>query len=219
MRVLAFAASLREKSLNRKLIALAAEIAGAHGAEVDLAEFREFEMPLYNGDVDARGGLPPGALEFKQRLERADAVMISSPEYNYSIPGVLKNLIDWVSRARPMPWRGKSIYLMSASPSPIGGIRGLWQTRIPLEGCGALVFPDMFALPHASEAFDSDGGLRESSLAERLRREVIGFVRLAEAIVPICGQPTSVEAEKRQKEIASALEDETALQPETATQA
>ncbi len=219
MRVLAFAASLREKSLNRKLIALAAEIAGAHGAEVDLAEFREFEMPLYNGDVDTRGGLPPGALEFKQRLERADAVMISSPEYNYSIPGVLKNLIDWVSRSRPMPWRGKSIYLMSASPSPMGGIRGLWQTRIPLEGCGALVFPDMFALPHASEAFDGDGGLRESSLAERLRREVIGFVRLAEAIVPICGQPTSVEAEKRQKEIASALEDETALQPETAKQA
>ena len=70
-----------------------------------------------------------------------DAVMISSPEYNYSISGVLKNLIDWVSRARPMPWRGKSIYLMSAAPSPMGGIRGLWQTRIPLEGCGALRIP------------------------------------------------------------------------------
>lgn len=218
MRVLAFAASLREKSLNRKLIALAAEIARAEGAEVDFAEFREFEMPLYSGDLDERGGLPSGALEFKRRLERADAVMISSPEYNYSISGVLKNLIDWVSRVRPMPWRGKSIYLMSASPSPMGGIRGLWQTRIPLEGCGALVFPDMFALPHANEAFHDDGPLRDSSLAERLRREVVGFVRLAEAIVPICGQPTSLEAQKRQKEIASALEDETELQPKAVEQ-
>jgi chromate reductase, NAD(P)H dehydrogenase (quinone) len=164
---------------------------------MDFAEFREFEMPLYSGDVDEQGGLPSGALEFKRRLERADAVIISSPEYNYSISGVLKNLIDWVSRVRPMPWRGKSIYLMSASPSPMGGIRGLWQTRIPLEGCGALVFPDMFALPHANEAFHDDGPLRDSSLAERLRREVVGFVRLAEAIVPICGQPISLEAQIR----------------------
>jgi chromate reductase len=217
MRVLAFAASLREHSLNRKLITLASEIAQREGVEVDLANFRDFEVPLYNGDLNERIGLPPGALEFKRRLELADAALISAPEYNYSISGVLKNLIDWVSRARPMPWRGKSIYLMSAAPSPMGGIRGLWQTRIPLEGCGALVFPDMFALPHANQAFDQQG-LRDSALAERLQREIVGFVRLAEAIVPICGKPTSIEAEKRQQEIATALEDETELQPQTAEQ-
>jgi NAD(P)H-dependent FMN reductase len=117
-----------------------------------------------------------------------------------------------------MPWRGKSIFLMSASPSPMGGIRGLWQTRIPLEGCGALVFPDMFALPHANQAFDDAGGLRDPALAERLRRDVVGFVRLAEAIAPVCASDGPHAARKRQGEIARALEAESELQPPSAPQ-
>jgi NAD(P)H-dependent FMN reductase len=215
MRVLAFAASLRRNSFNRKLVVLAAELARSAGAEVDLAEFREFEMPIYDGDLDAAAGLPPGAAELRRRLEHADAVVIAAPEYNYSVAGPLKNAIDWVSRARPMPWRGKSVELMSASPSPMGGIRGLWQTRIPLEGCGALVFPDMFAVPHANEAFDDAGRLRDAALAERLQREVLGFVRLAEAVAPVCGKTLDVAAHKRQQEIAAALETESELQPPT----
>src|SRR3990172_4175008 len=214
MNILAFAASLRRSSLNRKLIALAAEDAREAGAALDLAEFREFELPIYDGDLDASSGLPPGGVELKRRLERADAVMISAPEYNYSIAGPLKNAIDWVSRARPMPWRGKSIYLMSASPSPMGGIRGLWQTRIPLEGCGALVFPDMFALPHADQAFDEQGKLRDPAVEDLLRRDVVGFVRLAEAIAPVCGKAARAgPAPRRQQEIAKALEAESEIQP------
>lgn len=197
MKLLAFAASLREHSLNRKLIAIAAGIARAEGVTVDLADFRQFESPLYDGDVNERSGLPPGALDLVGRLREVDAVMISSPEYNFSIPGVLKNLIDWVSRAQPMPWRGKSIYLMSAAPSPMGGIRGLWQTRIPLEGCGSLVFPDMFALAHANQAFDDEGKLRDNALAERLNRDITGFVRLAEAVVPVWRPLASSEARTR----------------------
>jgi chromate reductase, NAD(P)H dehydrogenase (quinone) len=215
VKILAFAASLRTASLNMKLIARAAQIAREAGADVDLASFREFDMPLYDGDLDARAGLPAGAGELKRRLDGVSAVMMSVPEYNYSIPGILKNAIDWVSRARPMPWRGKSIYLMSASPSPVGGIRGLWQTRIPLEGCGALVFPDMFALANANPAFDDGGRLRDPALAERLQREVVGFVRLAEAVGPLCGHaqaPPPPPSPKRQQEIVSALEDESALQ-------
>jgi chromate reductase, NAD(P)H dehydrogenase (quinone) len=213
MKILAFAASLRKGSLNKKLVALAADLARAAGAEVDLADFREFEMPIYDGDVDAGQGPPPGAQQLRRRVDAADAILISAPEYNYSIAGPLKNAIDWVSRARPMPWRGKSIYLMAAAPSPMGGIRGLWQTRIPLEGCGALVFPDMFALPHAADAFDEAGRLRDAALAERLQREVTGFVRLAEALVPVCSKAAPAPARKRQDEIAKALEDESSLQP------
>jgi chromate reductase, NAD(P)H dehydrogenase (quinone) len=213
MTILAFAASLRRTSLNRKLITAAAELARAAGAQVDLAEFRDFELPIYDGDLEATSGLPPGGVELKRRLDLADAVMISAPEYNYSIAGSLKNAIDWVSRARPMPWRGKSIYLMSASPSPMGGVRGLWHTRVPLEGCGALVFPDMFALPHANEAFDEAGRLRDPSLTERLRRDVVGFVRLAEAVAPVCGEKVPAAAKQRQVEIAKALETESELQP------
>jgi len=213
MKILAFAASHRADSLNRKLVALAAEAARKEGADVDLADFNEFHVPHYNGDHERGAGLPEGALELKRRLERANAVLLASPEYNYSIPGALKNAIDWVSRARPMPWRGKSIYLMSASPSPMGGIRGLWQTRIPLEGCGALVFPDMFALPNADQAFDDTGQLRDRKLAERLEQEVRGFVRLADAIAPVCDRPRTAAEKQRRETIVSALEKESQLQP------
>lgn len=213
MRILAFAASRRFGSLNRRLLEHAAEIASATDADVDLAEMREFDMPLYDGDVNAAAGLPEGARSLRRRLDAADAAMIAVPEYNYSIPGILKNAIDWVSRARPMPWRGKSIYLMSASPSAVGGIRGLWQTRVPLEGCGALVFPDMFALAHAEHAFDGVGRLRDPLMAARLRREVIGFVHLARAVAPVFAACAIAEERARQQAIVDALEDESEIQP------
>lgn len=213
MRILAFAASLRSGSSNRKLIRLAAEIARSEGAEVDLADFREFDMPLYDGDLESRSGLPDGARELARRVDAAEALMISIPEYNYSIPGTLKNAFDWVSRARPMPWRGRSVYLMSASPSPVGGIRGLWHARIPFEGCGALVFPDMFALPHAHLAFDEHGKLRDPKLAERLEKEVTGFVRLAEAVTPVCSGRAAGKPDPGRDKILAALEDQSKIQP------
>jgi NAD(P)H-dependent FMN reductase len=212
MRILAFAASHRSGSLNRRLIGLAADLARAQGAEVDLAEFREFDMPGYDGDGEAERGLPSGARELARRVSAASALILAVPEYNYSIPGTLKNAIDWVSRARPMPWRGKSLYLMSASPSPMGGIRGLWQTRIPFEGCGSLVFPDMFALPHAHQAFDDAGRLRDAALGEKLDREITGFVRLAEAVAPICEGTATPKERARQHAIVAALEEESELQ-------
>jgi chromate reductase, NAD(P)H dehydrogenase (quinone) len=136
MRILAFAASVRTGSLNRKLIRLAVELARNEGAEIDLAEFREFEMPLYDGDLEASSSLPPGALELKQRVERAEALMISTPEYNYSLPETLK--------ARSAE---------SRVPAPAGAARGLWQTRIPLERCGAPSSPALVRslLIHRSE--------------------------------------------------------------------
>jgi chromate reductase len=213
MRVLAFAGSLRKESWNHKLVVLAGEIARREGAEVDVARFSEFDMPIYDGDRDRAEGLPAGALELKRRIEAAQAILLAAPEYNYSIAGPLKNAIDWVSRARPMPWRGRSVFLLAASPSPMGGIRGLWQTRIPLEGCGALVFPDMFALARANEAFDEGGRLRDAALAERLEREVVGFVRMAEAVAPACEGARTKDEKARQEKIAAALEDESRIQP------
>lgn len=215
MKVLAFAASLRKSSLNKKLITLAAEVARAEEADVDLADFSEFDMPLYNGDEDQAQGLPAGAKELKRRVEWADALIISVPEYNYSIPGTLKNAIDWVSRSRPMPWRGRSVYLMSASPSPMGGIRGLWQTRIPLEGCGAIVFPDMFALAQAHDAFNEAGRLKDAGLAARLQKELIGFLRLAEALCPVITEAAAGAPRARRARIDAALEEQTELQSKT----
>jgi chromate reductase len=184
MKVLAFAASLRKDSLNRKLIRIAAEHLKRQGVEVDLADFHEFDMPLYDGDIQDTTGLPAGALEFSKRLKAADALLISSPEYNYSLPGTLKNLIDWVSRERPtIAFRGKTTQLLSASMSPVGGVRGLWQLRIPLEGLGAFVCPDMFALAEADDAFSTDEkSLNDAKLEERLAKMLSSFVHTARAL-------------------------------------
>jgi NAD(P)H-dependent FMN reductase len=187
IRVLAFAASLRQASLNRRLIRVAAEAAQAAGATLDLAEFGAFEMPMFNADRLEREGLPVGARELQRRVEATDGLMIASPEYNDSLPGTLKNAIDWVSRIRPVPLRGKSALLLAASNGQFGGIRGLWQLRIPLEGLGVFVYPDMFALPNAGGAFAEDGSLRDIPTRERLVRLISGYLRAAEALAKAAG--------------------------------
>jgi len=178
MRLLAFAASLRRGSWNRKLIQCAAGIARAHGAEVDLAEFAEFDVPLYSADVQQQDGIPAGAQEFARRIQATEGLLIASPEYNFSLPGTLKNLIDWVSRIRPVPLRGKHGLLLAASTSAVGGIRGLWQLRIPLEGLGVILSPDMFALANADQAFTDAGELTDPATADRLTRMVDRYVEM-----------------------------------------
>ena len=187
LRLLAFAASLRQASLNRRLVRVAAEIARAAGAAVDLADFGEFDMPLFNADLLEREGLPAGARELQHRVEAVDGLIIASPEYNFSLPGTLKNAIDWVSRPRPVPLRGKSAFLLAASNGQVGGIRGLWQLRIPLEGLGVFVHPDMFTLPNGGGAFAEDGTLKEAPVRERLERLVAGYLRMAEALTHATG--------------------------------
>lgn len=175
MRLLAFAASLRRDSLNRNLICIATDLARAAGIEVDLADFREFDMPLYDADLQAVPGFPSGARELARRIESADGLMIASPEYNYSLPGTLKNAIDWVSRMKPMPFGGKHGLLLAASPSLVGGIRGLWALRIPLEGLGVTLYPAMFGLAQAQNAFDERGKLKDPEVQERLAKVAQGY--------------------------------------------
>lgn len=179
VRLLAFAASLRAPSLNRRLLEVAAGMARSAGAEVDVAHFSEFEVPSFNQDVMNERGLPPGAEMLRQRLAAVDGLLLASPEYNYSMPGVLKNLIDWVSRYRPGPFRGKSALLLSTATGAVGGARGLWQLRIPLEGLGVFVYPSMFSLPSGGQAFSPDGALVEASQAERLQKMIAGYLESA----------------------------------------
>src|SRR3954468_5101947 len=146
LKVLVFAASLRAESLNHKLAALAARVARQAGASVDLASMRDFDVPLYDGDLESAEGIPAGARELRRRLLATDAFILSSPEYNGSMAGTIKNLIDWGSRFRPQPFYSRPGPLLSASPSLGGGNRGLWALRVPLEHLGARIFPDMFSL-------------------------------------------------------------------------
>ncbi|MGW0993562.1 NADPH-dependent FMN reductase [Streptomyces sp. NPDC002523] len=183
LRFLVFGAALRADSANARLASLVARLISDTGAAVDLAGMRDFDMPLYDGDMEAGEGLPDGALALRDRLEQSDAFVISSPEYNASVPGVLKNAIDWVSRVRPQPFKTKHALLVSASPSLIGGNRGLWALRVPLEHLGTRVYPDMFSVANSYEAFAEDGTLTDPGLQQRLTETVSGFLSLVEADV------------------------------------
>jgi chromate reductase, NAD(P)H dehydrogenase (quinone) len=180
LKVLVFAASLRSGSLNRKLAALAAAIADESGAVVDLASMQDFDVPSYDGDVEMSQAIPAGAEELRRRLIDNDAFIISSPEYNASMPGLLKNLIDWTSRFRPQPFDGRHGLLLSASPSLAGGNRGLWALRMPLEHLGARIFPDMFSLAAAHKAFAGEN-IADAALRSRFEKNLQAFLSLAEA--------------------------------------
>ena len=180
LRVLVFSASLRTESLNQKVAKLAARIAERWGAAVNLSSMRDFDVPSYDGDVETAHGIPAGAQELRRRLMENDAFIVSSPEYNGSMPGVLKNLIDWASRFRPQPFDGRHGLLLSASPSLGGGNRGLWALRVPLEHLGARIFPDMFSLAMAHQAL-ADGEISDSKLRARFEKNLQAFLALAEA--------------------------------------
>lgn len=182
MRLLGFAASLRQGSFNRKLLAQAVRKAREGGAEVVEVEFRDLVCPYFDGDAQDATGIPEGARRLEEHLLAVDGFLLASPEYNYSIPGTLKNTIDWTSRIRPLPFRGKTGFLMGASNGAVGTNRGLWQTRIPFECLGVAMYPEMFGLPTAGEAFAEDGTLLEASRNARLGKLVAGYLRFAAAL-------------------------------------
>ena len=181
VRFLVFSASLRASSLNTRLARLAASTIERHGGIVDLASMADFDVPSYDQDDQDADGFPGGAEEFRRRIEANDAFVIAAPEYNGSMPGGLKNAIDWVSRYRPQPFHERHGLLLSASPSMAGGNRGLWALRVPLEHLGARVFPDMFSLAQAHHALDDAGQISNEQLSARFEGNIAAFMDLVEA--------------------------------------
>ncbi len=181
VRIFVLGASLRKESLNVRLAGLAARTAESLGAEVQTVDFHDLAVPPFDTDVLEADGAPEGARRFGELLTGTDGYILVSPEYNYSVPGVLKNLIDWTSRILPQPFAGTHGLLMSASTGPVGGLRGLWALRVPLEGLGSRVYPDMFGLANSETALTSSDEVSEPALAERLTGAVHGFLDLAEA--------------------------------------
>jgi chromate reductase, NAD(P)H dehydrogenase (quinone) len=180
IRLLVFSASLRSGSFNTRLAELAAVTVEANGGEVDRASMHDFDCPSYDQDLQSEG-FPSGAQEFRHRLELCDGFVVSAPEYNASMPGLLKNAIDWVSRYRPQPFNEKCGLLLSASPSMMGGNRGAWALRIPFEHLGARVYPDMFSLAQAHNAFTQEGRITEQRLQERFDTNIVNFMNSVEA--------------------------------------
>lgn len=169
--ILAFSGSTRKGSFNTRLLHVVANAARDAGAEVTIADLKDYEMPLFNEDLEAAEGLPSSVLDFKDLMKAHNGLLIASPEYNSSFSPLLKNTIDWASRPRegeqPLEcFRGKVAGLVAASPGYFGGYRGLQQVRYVLGNIGVVVLPDMFSLPNASDAFAEDGSLKQERQAK-----------------------------------------------------
>ncbi len=169
-RLLAFAGSLRRGSLNKRALRAAVPMARAAGAEVTEIDLSDFRLPVYDGDLEEEEGLPESARRLKELMKSHDGFLICTPEYNGSIPGMLKNVIDWASRAEegeaPLAcFTGKTAGLMSASPGALGGIRSLAAVRAILENLGVLVAPRQVAISQAHAAFAEDGSFLDAKRA------------------------------------------------------
>jgi chromate reductase, NAD(P)H dehydrogenase (quinone) len=183
-KILAFAGSTREGSHNKRLIKVAAEAARAAGAEVMLIDLRDYPMPPYDGDLEAEA-LPAPVVALKELFKAHDGLLISAPEYNGGMSGMLKNAIDWVSRRgdddrRLAAFSGKFAGLMSASPGRLGGISGLGQLRHVLTTVGVLVVPQQRGIDAAHMAFGEDGRLKDpeqQAAIEAIAARLVDLVR------------------------------------------
>jgi chromate reductase, NAD(P)H dehydrogenase (quinone) len=167
MKILVFAGSTRQNSYNRKLAKAAAGMARASGAEVTHIELADFDVPMYNADLEAKG-TPADVMKLKQLTYEHPAWIICTPEYNASYPALMKNTIDWISSpVKTDPnWtdgfkssRGKVVGVLSASPGALGGVRSQSHLAPLLMNLHCWVAPQNFALGHAGDAFGSQDEL------------------------------------------------------------
>lgn len=173
-RLLFVAGSAREGSFNKMLARHGATIASERGHPATFADLGDYPMPIYDGDAEARDGVPENARKLKALFEAHHGIFIASPEYNASVAPLLKNTLDWISRVKDdaggagQVYRTRVFALGAASPGALGGMRGLMHMRIVLElGLGALVLPEMVSVGQAGKAFSSDGTLSDQAAVQR----------------------------------------------------
>ena len=185
VRIAAVAGALRQGAFNKKLLALAVREAEKAGAAVEVLDLKALALPVYDQDIED-AGVPDSVMRLKEALARAQGLIISTPEYNHSIPGGLKNAIDWASRpvAPPNPFRDKSVLIVGATPGPGGTVYAQSHLRESLVGLGAWVLPGSIMLSHSGEAFDEHGELREESKRKQLARLVPLLVQAVRHGIP-----------------------------------
>ena len=160
LKILVIPGSLRTGSLNARLAAAAAHQFAQAGAEVSRLSLADFPLPIYDGDLQTKSGVPKHAVNLKRMIGVHHGVLIVTPEYNASVPPLVKNAIDWVSRVqdaretRGEVFRGRAFAIAAASESRLGGTRSLAALRLILTACQATVIPNQLALSFASSAYD-----------------------------------------------------------------
>lgn len=171
-KIIAFAGSNRKESVNRKALAVAVAGAREVGADVAVADLRDYPMPIYDGDFHHENGVPLATLALRKLMLTANGLLIACPEYNASITPLLKNTIDWLSQSVDHDdnavFGNKVCGLMGASPGGFGTIRALPHVSYILSNLGALVLP-VAAVPKAHELLNVDGTIKNEAAAKMLR--------------------------------------------------
>jgi NAD(P)H-dependent FMN reductase len=175
LKILVIPGSQRTGSLNARLAAVAAHALALEGAEVTRISLADFPLPIYDGDLQAKSGVPKHAVNLKRMMAAHHGVLIVTPEYNSSVPALLKNTIDWVSRVqdahetRGQVFRDRVFAIAAASGNRLGGARALAALRLILSACHAQVIPNQLALPFAEEAYDEMDRLKNPADAAALK--------------------------------------------------
>lgn len=185
-KILIIPGSLRTGSRNAKLAAAAADAFVQAGVDVTRISLGDFALPIYDGDLQAKSGVPKNAINIKRMIAAHQGVLLVTPEYNSSVPALVKNSIDWVSRvqdpseSRGQVFRERAFAIASASAGRLGGTRALAALRLILSACHATVIPNQFALSFADDAYDDTDRLKHASDIEALQalvRQLIDFAQ------------------------------------------
>lgn len=188
-KILIFSGSIRSGSRNTLLAQAIANAVPQFGGTPNLVSLQDFEMPIYNGDLEKQDGVPDTAKRFAELMAAQDGIVIVSPEYNASLPPLLKNALDWVSRVKPetgkelKPFRGPLFAIAGASPGAMGTMRNLTAMRAMLmQGFGALVIAEQLGVPQSGSAFDDDGKLVADRSKSSMETMLGSLVTKAEAL-------------------------------------
>jgi chromate reductase len=174
LKILVIPGSLRTGSLNARLAAAAAHELALAGVEVTRISLGDFPLPIYDGDLQTKSGVPKNAVNLKRMMATHHGVLIVTPEYNSSVPALVKNAIDWVTRVhdahetRGQVFRERPFAIAAASENRLGGIRALAALRLILSACQAIVIPSQLALSFAGEAYDDMDRLKHPADIEAL---------------------------------------------------
>lgn len=172
--------STREASMNRKLVSAMAHVFESAGAQVQIIDLSDYDMPIYNGDYEEAEGVPEAAKKLIADLSACDGVFIATPEYNGCMPALLKNAIDWTTRVELGQFTGPIYGIGSATPGPLSGIMALRQLHFILTRLGAQVVPTQLGVGLYGAAFNADGHLADAgtlSRAETLAKQMLSAIR------------------------------------------
>lgn len=175
MKFLILPGSLRKESFNKKLGREVHRELERLQHDVIFTDLKDHPFPIFDEDVE-REHFPESINLISGQILAADGVVICSPEYNGSISSPLKSVIDWTSRTKPNCWEAKPVLMLGASPGAFGAVRGLWHGRQPLEKLNAYVYPEMFELGKAHEAFEADGRFKDPKNLERMKKLAEKFI-------------------------------------------